>query len=350
MQFRLIHQIPPTKGNPRNSEGSFLRGKQGELLFAYSRYHGESNHDHAACDVALITSTDEGESWSEERLIATADSFGTQNIMSVSAVEQQNGDLAFYFLIKENDFSTTIGRTVSSDGITWRSERCDCRFPKNYYVINNDRFVRLSDGRLVAPAAFYSTEDNRLHAPVPMKVTLLCSFDDGKSFARCGQVLEVTNAPAWHHGYLEPGIIEYPDRLYLWMRTNLGRQYESISTTGLDGFFDPRPSEFTSPDAPMQIKCLGGVTYAIYNPIPEYNGRNAVPKSWGRTPLVLRTSLDGGKSWGALQTLEEDPARGFCYPAITTTRDGCLLLAYCRGDAKDGNPLCRIGIAKVRMD
>ena len=72
MNIRLLHQFPPAKDNPRNSEGAFLRGKQGEILFAFSRYHGESCHDHAACDIALTVSNDEGRTWSEPRIIAPA--------------------------------------------------------------------------------------------------------------------------------------------------------------------------------------------------------------------------------------------------------------------------------------
>ena len=60
MKFKLLHQIPPAENNPRNSEGTFIRGKNGEILFAYSRYTGESFHDHATCDIALIASFDEG--------------------------------------------------------------------------------------------------------------------------------------------------------------------------------------------------------------------------------------------------------------------------------------------------
>ena len=32
MKIRITHQLPPTKDNPRNSEGAFLRGKKGEIL------------------------------------------------------------------------------------------------------------------------------------------------------------------------------------------------------------------------------------------------------------------------------------------------------------------------------
>ena len=182
MNVRLIHQLPPIPNNPRNSEGAFLRGKKGEILFAYSRYHGESCHDHAACDIALIVSCDEGESWSEPRVIATAAEFGTKNIMSVSVVEQKNGELAFYFLIKENDLNSTMGRVLSADGETWRSERCDfTAVPPAYYVVNNDRIVRLSDGTLVAPASFCSAQEIAIKG-VHMSVTALISKDDAQSY------------------------------------------------------------------------------------------------------------------------------------------------------------------------
>ena len=72
MNVTLIHQLPPAQGNPRNSEGAFLRGKKGELLFAYSKYSGESNHDHASCDIALIRSFDEGLTWSKPEILASA--------------------------------------------------------------------------------------------------------------------------------------------------------------------------------------------------------------------------------------------------------------------------------------
>ncbi|MBE6602243.1 MAG: exo-alpha-sialidase [Ruminococcaceae bacterium] len=350
MKIRLTHQLPPQKDNPRNSEGAFLRGKNGEILFAYSRYHGDSSHDHATCNIALIVSHDEGESWSEPRLIARAAEFGTDNIMSVSAVEQKNGDLAFYFLIKENDLNATLGRVISSDGVNWTSERCICNCPKAYYVVNNDRIVRLSDGRLLAPTAFCTNEEIFLHGSRHMSATILVSEDDGASFFLSEQTFRLPNPGDWARGYEEPGIIEYNDRLYYWIRTYLGRQYETESREGINGFFDPRPSEFTSPNSPMQIKSFDGVAYALYNPVPRYDGRVELEGSWGRTPFVLRKSLDDGKTWGTLNVIEDDPARGYCYPAVFKTRDNCLLLGYCRGNAEDGNTLCRLGIAKIEIE
>ena len=349
MDMTLVHQIPPKAGNPRNSEGSFLRGKKGEILFAYSRYRGESFHDHAACDIAMIVSADEGKTWSESRIIANASDFGVKNIMSVSAMEQKNGDLAFYFLIKEFDGSTTIGRAISSDGIDFHCERCRANFPAHYYVINNDRLVRLKDGRLLAPAAYITAQQMRTKARVPYTTTLLISEDDGKSFFKADFDFTTTDPLNMRYGLQEPGILAREDgSFYLWMRTNCYCQYESESEGDINLFSIPRPSQFTSPPSPMQIKCFDGVTYAVYNPIPRYNGRTCAAGTGDRTPFVLRKSLDG-KSYGPLNIIEDDPNRGYCYPALIQTRDGHLLIAYCRGDATDGNMLCRLGIARVEI-
>lgn len=349
MNYRLIHQLPPAEGNPRNSEGAFLRGKKGEILFAYSRYHGESNHDHASCDIYMITSYDEGESWSEPRPIALASDFGTQNIMSVSAMEQQNGDLAFYFLIKENDRTTTIGRTVSKDGETFITERCECNFTPAYYVVNNDRLVRLSDGRLVAPAAGLKVENGKLIYGKAV-LNFFASEDDGKTFEQIHTGYTTPSPWETTHGLQEPGLIEVEDKLFCWCRTKLYCQYEAWSESGLEGFGQPQAGQFTSPPSPMQIKKIGGSYYAVYNPVPAYNGRDYhdLPDSWGRTPFAIRKSADCVE-FGPLNHIEKDPNRGYSYPALFETRDGCILIGYCRGNAADGNQLCRLGIGKIEL-
>ncbi len=51
------------KANPRNGEGSFLRLKDGKIIYAYTQYCGDDWVDHATARIAYYYSTDEGESW-----------------------------------------------------------------------------------------------------------------------------------------------------------------------------------------------------------------------------------------------------------------------------------------------
>lgn len=353
MKFTMLHQIPPQENNPRNSEGAFIRGKNGEILFAYSRYRGNSNHDHAHCDIALITSYDEGRTWSEPRIIAKASEYGVDNIMSVSAMELQDGKIAFFYIVKvvlENDgVITDIARSITEDGVNFVNECCDIKAKPAYYIINNDRFVRLKSGRILAPTAYLPKEDFG-KTVLPCVTSCLYSDDDGKTFEKADFDLESAYGINYRYGLQEPGVIEREDGLYLWMRTGYGRQYESFSACGLDGFCQARPSMFTAPDSPMQMKEYDGVTFSVYNPIPLYNGRETAKGTWGRTPFVIRKSIDGGKTFGPINVIEDDDTRGYSYPAMFKTNDGRLLLGYCRGDQADGNNLCRIGIAEIEID
>ena len=49
-----------SKNNPRNSEGAFFTLKNGDILFAYSKFKGKSNADYASADICLLRSTDDG--------------------------------------------------------------------------------------------------------------------------------------------------------------------------------------------------------------------------------------------------------------------------------------------------
>lgn len=89
--IRIAHEIFLSSTNGRNSEGCFFTGVHGEILFAYSRYSSAVTSDDAACDITLIRSFDNGESWSEYEIIAHASDFGVKNIMCASALPLSDG-------------------------------------------------------------------------------------------------------------------------------------------------------------------------------------------------------------------------------------------------------------------
>jgi len=361
VSMNLVCDLRPFGTNGRNSEGDFLRAPNGDILFAYSRYNTTDGGDAEPCDIALIRSSDEGNTWSEPVIIAYGrKDFGVNNIMSVSALPMLDGTLCFYFVIKENDNSTTLGRTYSADGFNFTPERCNCRYPHGYHVINNARLERLSDGTIVAPAAthYYPSPEEAKRGIRGLGengvISCFISTDDGKTFTDAPA--RVTENGARNISTMqEPGILELPNGiLWLWTRTSHGYQYECFSMDNMKRFTIPEPSIFTAPTSPMEIFHAGnGTLYATYNPIPLYNGREVTSQeckiSWGRTPLVIRKSTDWGKTWGDLHIIEDDPNRGYCYPAMFITNDGHMLCAYCRGGEEDRCCLFRLGIAKIEL-
>ena len=99
---KLVCDIAPKENNIRNSEGSFLKAPNGDILFAYSCFTGSDASDHSPSNIKMIRSSDNGETWSDDHvMIAPAKHFGVSNVMSTSPVYHKNGDLSFYFFIKE---------------------------------------------------------------------------------------------------------------------------------------------------------------------------------------------------------------------------------------------------------
>ena len=202
-------------------------------------------------------------------------------------------------------------------------------------MFNNDRFIRLSDGRIAAAAAKYSCartqEEDEYCLSSESYAMPVCfvSDDEGASFTTTKARVALSGRLAQSVGMEEPGIIELKNGvIWLWARTMLCYQYQCFSLDGMDTFTLPEPSEFTSPRAPMELHRLSdGTIFAAYNPVPHYNG--VKHRSYlGRTPLVLRSSTDDGKTWGELFPLEDDENGNYCYPAMIETHDRALLCAY----------------------
>ncbi len=357
MKSRLVCSLLPGGENGRNSEGDFLRAPNGEIWFAYSRFISADSADDGPSDVYMIRSADEGETWSKPQCIARAGDFGTWNIMSVSAMPLADGTPCFYFLIKEMDGSAGIGRAVWN-GEGFITKRCLLDLPAGYFVINNQRFIRLKNGRIMVPIARHengplmdSPEQTLKAGYVWLRVYdkyeavnfnstvyLLASDDDGASFQMTDARITLTGSRSFLQ---EPGVLELKDgTIWLWARTALGCQYQCFSKDGGASFSDPEPTIFTSPLSPMSVyRTLDQTIWAVYNPDPEQR----------RTPFVLRSSVDEGATWSDPVILEEDPDRGYCYTAMFETRDEALLLAYCRGRTEQGM-LNETGIMKIERE
>jgi len=353
---RSVLELPPSKGNARNSEGSFATLKDGRILFVYSHFVGDSYDDHAKAVLASRISSDEGETWSGDTVIATPNEEKAMNVMSVSLLRLGNGDLGLFYCLRMSwhDLRMQLRRSTD-EGRTW-SAPVMCMPAAEYYVVNNDRVIRLASGRLVIPAAWHrkvheanedSSRDWRAIA------TFFLSDDDGRTWRESAQMCTLPS-PHTIAGLQEPGVVEMADgTLWAYARTDLGRQYEFFSSDGGNTWTVPQPSRFTSPVSPLSMKRLPGsnLLLAIWNPIPNYQTRPLEEPGGDRTPLVGAVG-DGttDATWGSTFLVDRNDTtqEGYCYTAMHFTGKS-VLLAYCAGGRPDNHRLNRLRIRKIEL-
>ncbi len=344
--------------NPRNSEGSFLILKDGRIAFAYSRYTGESDNDHADCNICVVYSYDGGKTFDTEHYetLVYASDYNEKNVMSVTLRYMNNGDIGLFYLLKHPGVTSEYRLRRYKDDFSELVCEVKC-LPHNYesyFVINNDRVLRKSDGKWIIPAALHHSSVNSTNGEYldgRAVVYFFVSDDDGYSWTQKKEILRLADTYS-RTGLQEPGLVELAGGvLYCYSRTDRMYQYESVSIDGGDHWFAAQPSRFTAPDSPMLIKQnpYSGLYYAVWNPVPFYFEHVKDDYSWSRTPLVIAQSTDG-IHFSEPAIIEDDRTKGYCYPAMDFTDKKTILLAYCGGGKDEGCCLDKTIIRKLVLD
>ncbi|MDP6125616.1 MAG: sialidase family protein [Candidatus Latescibacteria bacterium] len=347
----IVLQLDPTGNNPRNSEGSFLTLSDGRIMFAYTHFVGDDGGDNAPAHIAVRYSNDDGKSWDDSDQILVTNQ-GDMNVMSVSLLRLNDGRALLGYLIKHGWHDCRVRISITADDAESWSDPILAIAAPGYFVVNNDRMIQLSSGRLVVPASFHrmKAESRSEWSTMDSRGVLFFYLSDD-----CGETW--TEAETWwalpEHssaGIQEPGVIELKDeRLFSWLRTSTGRQWASCSSDQGQTWSQPEPTEFHSPTSPMSVKRLpSGDLLAVWN---DHSGRFPHPdNSEQRTPLVSAISSDDGATWGHHRALEDDPDAGYCYTAIHML-DDAVLLAYCAGSAEEtGGILNRLRVRRIGVD
>lgn len=348
----VIQDIPPdlSANNPRNSEGTFVETAGDGIIFVYSRFRGQVAADHAYADLALLRSVDGGKTFQDEGIILTCEGEGGVNMMSPSLLHMADGEIGLVYLVRITYSMTRLFLRRSSDGGRTWGERVLCTPQDDFFVINNDRVLRLSTGRLLLPAASHRSGEGYFDSR--SEAMYFYSDDDGQSWRPSAGKVALPYSAHSYSGLQEPGVVELKNGVvWSWARTDLGRQYEMFSLDGGDTWTACQPSWFTSPNSPLCVKRgPEGNLYAIWNPIPGYNGKELVEGVFtgGRTPLAIAVSRDDGKTFSEPVAFEWGKERGYCYCAMHFTQDA-LLLAYCCGGKEEGSCLAQTRIRRMEL-
>lgn len=341
-----VLNIEPTKQNPRSSEGAFITLKTGRILFYYTQFYGGAE-DNSPGHIVAIQSDDEGKTWSKEPQVIV-DNASAENVMSVSLLRLKSGRIALFYLLKNNWLDCRPYVRFSDDETKTWSEPVLMLAAPGYFVMNNDRVIQLTTGRLVAPLAFHRAKgsDPKTSKSFDSRAITLWSLsdDEGKTWREADSWWAMPQAT--RSGLQEPGVVETADgSLLSWARTDGGSQFFFRSKDQGKTWTPPMPSALVSPVSPASIKRLpdSDKLLAIYN---DHSGKFPFPKG-KRTPLIAAISADGGVTWTDAKSLEEDPNGWYCYTAVHYTKDA-VLLAYCAGDQKVGW-LSRLRIKRVSL-
>ena len=328
---KVALELEPGPDNPRNSEGAFMPLKDGRIMFVYSRYYGNSGSDHATADLAARYSSDKGATWTDKDEIIVKN-HGGMNVMSVSLLRLQSGEIALFYLLKNStsDCRPVLRRSFD-EGKTWSEPTMCITDEVGYYVLNNDRVIQLKDGRLLFAVSRHGFDGGKFDN---QGVVMTYSSDDnGKTWRRGQSVLRIVSPSGKKYAAQEPGVVELKNgNVLLWIRTNAGCQFMSRSTDRGETWSAPRPSWLRSPMSPATIKRLPtGDLLAVWN---DHEGRFDLKKPGNgfngrRTPLSAALSSDEGVTWHGAKMVESDPEGHFCYIAVQPLDDGTVLLGYC---------------------
>jgi predicted neuraminidase len=247
-------------------------------------------------DPAFIT--DGGRTW----LFFTVGRWDRYPFVGLRDVEKKEVGVASYKLYARttDDSGHTWGDPVQViDKVSWGSR---------------SNGIKLATGELVLPVYHFSKQT----------AAVVRSQDGGQTWQRHGNVL-----PEGKVGANEPTIAQLPDgELLMVVRSRKGFLWQSRS--------QDRGITWSEPVKTDMIAAAS--SHNLYTTKSDHllltHNACAPPR---RTPLTIRASDDGGKSWGEPLTLvkiqhptpdEEVFSRSVCYPSVTELSDGSLLVVW----------------------
>lgn len=323
----IVLDIPATDEYPRHSEGDFVTLTNGDILFVWTRFYGGSA-DHSPSHLAAVRSSDGGRTWSEKPEVIV-ENFADQNVMSVSLLRLRDSSRIMLFYLVKNSFHDCRPYVQFSDDEcrTWTEPRRIVENP-GYYVVNNDRVVQLSTGRLVAPCAWHRPifRNGKLSVDFRAIDIFLLSDDGGETWREAANWRAIPDGESTS-GLQEPGVVELADgSIFCFARTDMGYQYGFWSHDHGETWSMPCPSSLVSPVSPASIERIPGTDdlLAVYN---DHSGRFPFAEK-RRNPMVVAISQDGGRTWPIARMIEDNTDGHFCYTAIEFVGKSVLLSYY----------------------
>jgi hypothetical protein len=296
-----LHPGPEYADNVRKFQGipSLEQSPRGRLWATW--YGGGVTEDHHNY-VMLITSGDDGHTWSDLKLVIDPDRDGPVRAFDPCPWLDPNGRLWLFWAQRAKGlpylFAMTTDNPDDADA-TWSEPRLICE------GIMMCKPTVTSDDAWLLPTAIWRREGS---------CRVVASTDKGRTWSLRGTA---TVPDSQHRNCDEPMIIERRDgSLWMWVRTAYGIGH-SVSTDGGRTWSDVTPSNVAHPAARFFVRRLrsGNLLLVKHGPID---------KRTGRSHLTAYISKDDGATW--LGGLLLDERSGVSYPDGFQAEDGRIYI------------------------
>lgn len=299
-------------------------------------------------DIAMRRSTDGGETWEPQRIIADRGSSVVDN--AVPIVDRQTGAVHFLFQVNyaqlfymrsDDDgrtFSAPVEITDTVHGFRhgWVSKPTATRYGWSVVAPGPGHSIQLSSGRLLVPIWMSPSYTHR-----PSAIATIYSDDHGKT---------------WQRGELIPGDLLHPSEhvavelagggvmLNIRSEGTEHRRAFSISPDGISGWSKPQ----LSPELfePVCMASLIRVGSRLVFANPDSSSRPGAARNYNmlsRDNLTIRLSSDEGKTWPVAKLLEAGPTG---YSDMAPAPGGAVYILYERVDAGSHN----LNFARFTLD
>jgi hypothetical protein len=210
-------------------------------------------------------------------------------------------------------------------------------------------FLQLHDGRIVVPFCYLTRRSWASRGEGFDKFTFMGEFsssvaysDDGETWHTSPNELKEPTPQIGNDGGIEPCVLELKSgRLWMLIRTQNGRFFESFSEDRGVTWTHPVPTNITSSDSPCSMTRLrDGRVVMLWNNTLRYPYANG-----GRAVLHGAISEDDGKTWRGYREVAANPYaveppppngdHGVTYTVPALTASGKLLTSLSTGHNRD---------------
>ncbi len=323
--FEDVHVVQMPKGQygPRGMPGDIIELKDGRLLLCYTRG-----------GIVGRVSDDRGKTWGDEFSILSNPGPPSEKgyYCHPSFLRLPNDQILLsYIYVSESlpYYGHNYYRRSADEGKTWSDQFVVTPHP-GYVIVHNAKLLRLSTGRIVAPAEYKkrwpAEKDHNGYVCI-----VFFSDDNGYSWQVSHNDVDMDP-----HEAQEPHVVELKDgRLLMVFRTYsgyLGRAYsdDKGETWSQGELLQDLPLPRSGAVTVVRLPSTGDLLL-----IRITGGKNGK-----RSPLTTMVSKDEGQTWTNPRNLAADPDGDYGYQSVTFVDDRALVSYH----ALDGLHVARVGL------